>query len=1116
MKKITLFLVPILLLLVANASFAQGLVINEVITSNSDVIVDDDGSYEDWIEIYNGSAESINLDGYGLTDNSDLFQWTFPNKTILPGEHLLIWCSDKNRVDPDSPLHTNFKISSGGEVITLTDNDGDVVDSYPAVSIPQNYTYGRATDGASSFVIFPEPTPGTANITVGYSEILDTPIFSKQSGFYEDAFNLTMSSVTSGATIIYTLDGSEPDENNLLGTTYKYKNKYPKNPGDGFGSLLQKTFITLTYTNPISIYDRSSEPNKISSISTTYDSDPTYIPENPVLKGTSVRAKVIKPGAMASKTITQNYFISPQGENLFSLPVAAINIDENLLFGYNEGIHVAGKDFDQWRTANPDDTTQWCDANYDRSGDDWEVKGNFSYYANGSEVINQDTGLRIHGGTTRAYPNKSLRLYARSEFGKGSFDYPFFGENEDDSYKRLILRNAGNDASTTYFLDAFIHKSVSHLNFDTQSYQPTITFINGEFWGMLNLRERYDKHYFERVYGIEDDVLDHIEIAGIIEAKEGDLDHYSDLIDFVENNSLSDDENYTYITTQIDPENFADYYITEIYINNTDWLANNVELFRKKTDNYEPNAPHGQDGRWRWILKDTDVSFGLVGSYTHNTLAFATEENGPSYPNPAWATLLFRKMLENSEFKNYFINRFADLLNTTFLPSRLQTIYDGLKNNIASEIPKHIERWGAIGSVENWNNYCSAIINYAHQRPDHQRNHIRQEFAITDNLTATLNVSNASHGYIAMNTIDINSSTQGVDENPYPWTGIYFQNVPVTLKAVALPGFKFSHWSGDINSTEIEVVYIPTANFSVTAHFIPAPVVATPKPIYFWVFDSAVTNDTALTSLNSTFEIDEEATLEYQSCLEGYPFNDTHPNWRKASMERRNSPTDINYIPKANNDVLFADSNMKGIQIKQPFHNNGSENAMIFNLSTSGYKDVFFAFAAKDEGAANAIFIDYSIDSASSTWITTGLETSLLSLTDDYELYEVSFASISGVNDNPDFKIRLRFTGTDMTIDEGNRVTFNNISVIGTSINAAVNEFEKISFTVFPNPVSDVLSILHQYDKVDFKIFSMDGKLIKENVLTNNQIDLAELQRGVYLLELSSEGNYQTKRIIKK
>ena len=1103
------------LLLFAVPLFSQSLIINEIITSNAAVITDDDGSYEDWVELYNGSQDTINLEGYGLTDNTNLFKWVFPAKIILPGEHLLVWCSEKNRRDSNAPLHTNFKISADGETITLTSSTGVLTDVYLPVIIPQNYSYGRSTDGAVTFAIFPEPTPGAANTTMGYTEILESPAFSVPSGFYDTSFQLNISTDIANATILYTLDGSEPDENNLNGTTYQYKNQYPQNPGQEFGSFLENTFKTLTYTGALTISDRSGEPNKIAAISTTYDYYPFYIPQFAIDKSVTVRAKLIKAGAMASKTVTQNYFMSPQANRL-TLPVVALNIDEDKLYGYQNGIQVAGTDFDQWRVSAPNEESTFAPGNFARSGDEAEVKGNFSYYANGHEVINQDVGVRIQGGFSTRFPNKSYRLYARSEYGNGSFDYPFFAGNSYTSFERLILRNSGNDYGRTYFLDAFVHTAVKHLHFSVQSYQPTITYLNGEYWGLLNMRERYDKKYFERVFAIDENELDYIEINGIVSLKEGDLDHYNSLINFVENNSLANEDNYTYVTTQLDPENFADYYITETFINNTDWPSNNMELFRKKTRVYEPGAIYGQDGRWRWILKDTDLSLSPGGVYTNNTLSFITQENGTAN-NAPWATVLLRKMLENERFRDYFINRFADLLNTTFLPSRLEVIFNSLKQNIAAEMPSHISRWSAIFSMQTWDYNCESVLDYTNARPSYQRQHIREKFNITNNQDITLNVSDDTQGYIAINTIDINSQTPGVEEHPYPWTGVYFNNVPVTLKAVALPGYVFSHWSGDSNSTQAEISITPLANLSLTAHFIAATTIAVEEPLYYWMFDGNVTNDAPLTAMNATYAVtSQNAFVTYQSCLQGYPFTSTDANWRKASMERRNSPTALNYIPEANNNLAFADSNMKAIQIKQPFQSNGLENALVFTVPTLGYENIKFAFAAKDEGAANGVIIEYSTADGAPVWMTAGLSNSALALTANYQLFNFDFSDVAAADDKANFKIRVRFTGTNMTADDGNRLTFNNVSVSGTSFTAGVAYAKDVQVIVYPNPLADVLHIEGIVAAMHYKIFSYDGKLVSEGRLNNNEIDTSKLAQGIYMLQFSFDDKVIIKKIVKK
>lgn len=1117
MKKTTTLLFFLFFLAHTTLLFGQNIVINEIMTSNTFTNPDEDGTYQDWVELYNKGAVPINLNGYGLSDDPALlFKWVFPNVSVAPGQYLLIWCSDKNRAIAGNPLHTNFKISSSGEVISLTNTSGVTVNSVPATAIPSDVSYGRLPNGTGNFVFFGTATPNAANATVGYNEVLSPPTFSQNSGFLTAGFNLTLSTTTPGASILYTLDGSEPKSTNLGGTTYSYKNRYPEHIGQTTGPLLNNSFRTYQYSTPLPIADRSALPNKIANISTTYAFNPTYIPTGPIYKGTVVRAKLIKPGALESKTVTKSYYISPLGANRFSLPVVSFSVDENKLFDYYNGIYVAGKDFDDWKIANPNlepyDIEE--DANYHRSGIQNEKTANMTYFVNGTEVLNQDVGIRIHGGSSRDFQNKSLGIYARSDYGNDKMNYQFFSDRPFNNFTRLVLHNSGNDFEETMFRDALCQELIKSQHIVTKGFQPTVVFVNGEYWGVMSFRDKIDDDYFERVFNIPKTEIDLLENEDNI--NEGDRVDYDDMINYVTNNSLATQANYDYITTRLDPDNFKDYFISNIFFKNADWPGNNIVYWRKKTTAYAPNAPFGNDGRWRWLAHDMDDTFAVLASDINlNSLADATALNGPDWPNPAWSTLLLRKLLENNTFKIEFINRFADLLNTSFLSSRVISKINEIKAVFAPEMPEQYARWKAPIDDGDWNFFLDTQINFANQRPAFQRNHIRSKFGIASNINATLNVSGANQGYIKMNTIDVVDGTPGIVGNPYPWTGIYFHNIPVKLKAIAKPGYVFSHWSGASTSTNAEITLTPTANFSITANFV-AGGTGTSVPLYFWMMNSAITNDLPLQTLNSTYKVSTDGVLQYQSCLVGYPFTAASPNWRKASMERRNSPTQTNYRPEANNNLSFALSDMKGLQIRQPFQNGALENMMVFNFSTVGYKNIKFSFAAMNElTGVTSINAEYSVNAGTPIWISTGVA-SAMPLTAAFQLYELDYSPIASVNDNPNFKVRLRFSGSNMTVDAGNRVTFNNIAVDGVQMTLDTIENNKPDFKIYPNPVSDVLHITGISGPVNYRVFTIDGKMIKEGILEASQINLSELSKGIYLLQLYSDLRMETKKIIKK
>ena len=647
------------------------------------------------------------------------------------------------------------------------------------------------------------------------------PVLSATSGFYENEFTLTISHPDTDALIIYTLDGSDPHLDNIGGVTYNYKISYPQDPEDPLGSLLQNSFETLTYSNPIQITDRSNEPNKTSAIPTTFLTKTHFPPQTPVFKGTIVKARAVVDSEY-SDIVVRNYFVTPQGADKYTLPVVSINLDEDKYYSYEYGLNVAGELFDQWRIANP--TAQadiWTDANYWASGGDSELEINFSYFENGVEILNHNAGLRNHGNGSRHMPNRSIRLYAKGDYGVSKFNHSFFNDYNYSSFKRIILRNSGNDGFATLFRDAFIQQATKHLNFEIQEYQPVILFVNSEYSGIYNIRERYDDHYFDRVFEIDEDDLDFMENDGIVDV--GDDVHYNTMMNYLENNSLSDNSNFEYVTTLIDPINYTDYYITNIFSANYDWPHNNYEFFRKRVS-YTPDVPYGQDGRWRWVLKDMDFGFDLYqnNDYTHNTLTHATKFYEPwEWEAEAFnrSTLLARRLLENDEYKNYFINRFADLLNTTFMPSRLMQKMSEMEAVLEPEINEHIHRWDMF-SYNDWQNNIGIMEDFATERLDYQRQHIRQKFNIDSNVQVMLDVSNSEHGYVKINTIDILPTTEGVSEVPYPWEGVYFKNIPISITAVPSEGYEFSHWEGTETGNNPELTISPEGGIYAKAIFV--------------------------------------------------------------------------------------------------------------------------------------------------------------------------------------------------------------------------------------------------------------------------------------------------------
>lgn len=685
-----------------------------------------------------------------------------------------------------------------------------------------------------------------------FGQSVEPPVFSHETGFYTDDFELTLSHPDSSVTILYTLDGSFPSADHTEGRVWSYKKSYPAYPKDDFGELIQDTLFTRVYGAPILIKNRENEQDRFADIASSFyinnqyrkavQSDSVH-----VFKGTPVRAVAYKDGEY-SEVITRNYFVTEKGEKRYSLPVMCLTVDPDGLFDYEKGWNVPGKQFDDWRREGPDKEPHlWSPGNYHERGKETELEINFTYLVNGEEKLNHGAGLRANGNSSRIYPNRSLRLYAKKGYGPKNFEYPFFSGHSGSSFKRLILRNGGQDTEETLMRDGLMHRVSRKLNFDIQEYQPVILFINGEYWGIYNLRERYDKKYFERKYGIEEEDLDFIKSG---EVKEGDDTDFKEMLDFLRNHSLSDPTNYQRITEWIDIDNFIDYYIAQIFAGNVDWPQSNTEYWRKRTA-FDPSAPYGQDGRWRVVLKDLDYSVGKRWegySYKGKDLERVTTlSSSDTILNEA--TLIIRSLLENESFSRQFISRFTDILNSSFRSDVfLEELWE-IQDVLSPEIEEFILRWNPImesitpwfpvHSFLEWMKRMEEVTEFGKKRQRILYDHLQKRFKTGKLHEIRLNVSDPGAGYIRINTLDIKNGTVGVTKDePYSWAGKYFENIPVTLTVEPFEEFGFRHWAdhqGNVIDTARTLTFRLTGDEYLTAHFYEDPPPNTDIPDDDWL-----------------------------------------------------------------------------------------------------------------------------------------------------------------------------------------------------------------------------------------------------------------------------------------
>lgn len=1087
---------------VMNAN-AQTIAINEIVSSNVSSIADEDGSYEDWIELYNYGSAAVNLEGYGITDNPESpFKWVFPNVTLNPNSYLMVWASDKNRAVSGSPLHANFKISSGGEPIWLTRADSVLVDSVNLIAIPSNNSYGRQPDGTGAWQIFTTPTPLAAN--VGSTGVVESPVFSHASGLYKDSFNLTISHSNPNAVIVYTTDGSEPSIDNLSGTNYQYKNAYKLDATDNVGPMLTGTYRSNQYNGAIAVKDISAQPNKLTAMNTRQH--PLYLPANPVRKAVVVKARAYVNG-VASNVISSTYFVWPQG-NPYNIPVISLQIQENYMFDYEIGTYTAGKDFDTWRANNPTNNQWWRPEwnNYWRSGKDWEYPAHVEIFEPKqlTSVVNKNGGFRIHGNNSRTYPIKSLRLYAREE---GNFEHDLFDEKVTDAvnpnnkqFRRIMLRGEGTGGSVYY--DVVFNRLMQPFFSGVTRIKPAIHFINGEFWGITAMRDRFDEYHYAYHYGINPDNFVAIECGGnncaLDAGSESDYSDYLALRNFIATADLSDNANYAHVDSVLSIESFIDHIILEIFAANDSYERNFWRVKVKENNGFG-------DGKWRLDIKDFEASFKTS---THSFSRWASTSNSSN-------EVMLVHLLKNEGFKQQFLNRFADLLNTAFVKERFVDVIEKTREEVAPYLTEDANRFPR----ENFylESERQKLLSWANNQQQIQRDTLSTYFNLAGTYKLNLNSTNANAGHVKVNTIAISGQTVGVPQQVYPWNGVYFKGIPITLKAVVRPGYIFTHWSGDVSGTIDSIVINGTKDMNVVANFIQDTV--NKQVSYFWVFDNKVDNDVPLTNLNSTYSITGvKAQLEYASCLTGYPFNDQDPNWRKASMERRNAPTTINYRANANNNVLFENANMRGIQIKQPMHKSGLENTVVLHTPTTKMQKVELSFAIESDGAATGVLVEYW---NGTKWDTTNMPKASFGIDSVYTLVKADFSEVPSAKHNADFKTRIRFTGTDMEADNGKRVHLNNVALdaiefIPSSVKQ-INDNSLPQLVVYPNPANNVLTVESDKRIQTISIVNALGQVVKQiNSTTNTeQVTLDNLTPGVYFVKVKWNEGEKNMRIIK-
>ena len=679
-------------------SASAALKITEIMPSNISTIISDKYDYNGYVEIYN-DGEQVDLNGWTVTNEKEgKTDWTLrlsQSHVVKKGYNLLFFAKDDvaetqgGSAANMNPLFigtVSQKLTSDAGKLTLTNGSQTISIEYPK-------QYPHISYGDGGYMI---PSPGTDN-TAAYiiSDRVASPTFSGTNPgvvYAGGSATVQLQCSTSGAQIYYTLDGSIPT----------------KEKG-------------MVYSSPIAINNT-----------------------------TIVRARAYKDGALYSDVVTGSYLFTDEiysSCGFSKLPIVSISSDDENFNDPRLGICVVGNNGSRATCSSDNAQT----ANY---YNDWMRPANFEYIVDGKVVDNQEVEVGVFGVCSRQHATKSFKIKANKRTGNNKFQYTkFFNDRSYTKYKALALRNGGNGFYMhPRWREGYMQTLAKGMNIDYQAYQPVAYFLNGEYRGLMGLRERTDEDYIESNYGYEEDEIEYIRLVKEEKkyvAQIGTDEAYYKMENLAANNS-GDADFYDKLSQIMDIDEYIDYQIVQQFLANTDWVNNNVKLWRKK-----------DGGKFRWFLYDVDFGLSTSSSASNNMLNYcltgSTSGGGSMWPGMGDGTMpgmgggtmpgmggggfpgmgggfsmpgmlssdemhlctLFKGCMQNEDFKYHFLDRYTYLLETQFTETRMTRICDSISALVKEEACATIEVGEKIGGCtqQQYDNAIQSMINFAKQRP---------------------------------------------------------------------------------------------------------------------------------------------------------------------------------------------------------------------------------------------------------------------------------------------------------------------------------------------------------------------------------------------------------------
>ena len=629
-------------------------VISEFLAGNDANLADSDGNFPDWIEIHNPNAFAVDLSGHFLTDDSiEPEKWRFPEGTALGGGgYLVVFASGTSRGPPQ--LHTGFRLASSGGYLALVAADGSsVLSEFTAYPLQRtDISYGVSPGGGAGY--FQVPTPGGQNAAALAGFVADTA-FDVDRGFFEEPFTVAIATSTPGATVVHTLDGSEPSMGNGFMT--------PPATDDSPG--VARVIIERSTVLRAAAFKEGLIPTDIDT--------QTYLFAADIIRQPEMDPEVVDSPAYSAEMI-------PALKSIRSLSIVT---DEDNLFDSSTGIL----------------------ANTHGRGIAWErpVSVEFIDPDNPAASFQVDAGLRVHGNGSRGNPKNSLRLLFRGTYGAKKLDYPLFGTDwVVQRFNTVVLRaqnanswttsRAEDRRVTTFLQDTFAKDSQGAMGHPTSGSTFVHLFLNGTYWGLYNPTERPDGGFGEEHFGGEDADYDALNRRFSVEAISGTKVFWDDMITHSAT-LLDSPEEYARLGEFIDIDNLIDYMLLHQYMQTRDgpddFGHNNMRLVRR-------NNPPGPFRLYAWDMEYSMIDATGTRDYSYPFPIYSSSRSGNRDITDSIASVYIRLKDSNPEFPLRYADRaYMHLFNGGALTAQSAAArWSNRAGEITSAVVCESARWG--------------------------------------------------------------------------------------------------------------------------------------------------------------------------------------------------------------------------------------------------------------------------------------------------------------------------------------------------------------------------------------------------------------------------------------